>query len=94
MLMNCLQLILKDTTVMKFLKTVIVYGYSDMVIPFSSEEIYSHVRVVKSTSKTLVELEHKPDNVREEDIFGNLLKYTSYVFMKVQEPTDLDPIPF
>lgn len=93
MLMNCLQLILKDT-VMKFLKTVIVYGYSDMVIPFSSEEIYSHVRVVKSTSKTLVELEHKPDNVREEDIFGNLLKYTSYVFMKVQEPMDLDPIPF
>ena len=93
MLMNCLQLILKDT-VMKFLKTVIVYGYSDMVIPFSSEEIYSHVRVVKSTSKTLVELEHKPDNVREEDIFGNLLKYTSYVFMKVQESTDLDPIPF
>ena len=93
MLMNCLQLTLKDT-VMKFLKTVIVYGYSDMVIPFSSEEIYSHVRVVKSTSKTLVELEHKPDNVREEDIFGNLLKYTSYVFMKVQEPMDLDPIPF
>lgn len=93
MLMNCLQLILKDT-VMKFLKTVIVYGYSDMVIPFSSEEIYSNVRVVKSTSKTLVELEHKPDNVREEDIFGNLLKYTSYVFMKIQEPTDLDPIPF
>lgn len=92
--MNCLQLILKDTTVMKFLKTVIVYGYSEMVVPFSSEEIYSHVRVVKSTSKTLVELEHKPDNVREEDIFGNLLKYTSYVFMKVQEPTDLDPIPF
>ena len=91
--MNCLQLTLKDT-VMKFLKTVIVYGYSDMVIPFSSEEIYSHVRVVKSTSKTLVELEHKPDNVREEDIFGNLLKYTSYVFTKVQEPTDLDPIPF
>ena len=79
---------------MKFLKTVIVYGYSDMVIPFSSEEIYSNVRVVKSTSKTLVELEHKPDNVREEDIFGNLLKYTSYVFMKIQEPTDLDPIPF
>lgn len=93
MLMNCLQLILKDT-VMKFLKTVIVYGYSDMVIPFSSEEIHSHVRVVKSTNKTLVELEHKPDNVREEDIFGNLLKYTSYVFMKTQEPTDLDPIPF
>ena len=91
--MNCLQLILKDT-VMKFLKTVIVYGYSDMVIPFSSEEISRHVRVVKSTSKTLVELEHKPDNVREEDIFGNLLKYTSYVFMKIQEPTDLDPIPF
>lgn len=79
---------------MKFLKTVIVYGYSDMVIPFSSEEISRHVRVVKSTSKTLVELEHKPDNVREEDIFGNLLKYTSYVFMKIQEPTDLDPIPF
>ena len=79
---------------MKFLKTVIVYGYSDMVSPFSSEEIYSHVRVVKSTSKTLVESEHKPDNIREEDIFGNLLRYTSFVFLKIQEPTDLDPIPF
>lgn len=79
---------------MKFLKTVTVYGYSDMVIPFSSEEICSHVRVVKSTSKTLVELEHKPENIREEDLFGNLLRYTSFVFLKIQEPTDLDPIPF
>ena len=79
---------------MKFLKTVIVYGYSEMVVPFSSEEIYSHVRVVKSTSKTLVESEHKPDNIKEEDIFGNLLRYTSFVFMKTQEPMDPDPIPF
>ena len=79
---------------MKFLKTVIVYGYSDMVIHFSSEEIYSHVRVVKSTSKSIVESEHKPDNIRAEDIFGNLLRYTSFVFMKIQEPMDPDPIPF
>ena len=92
--MNCLQLILKDT-VMKFLKTVIVYGYSDMVIPFSSEEVYNHVRAVKSISKSIVESEHKPDNIREEDIFGNLLRYTSFLFVKTQEPTmDLDPIPF